>query len=96
MNDSDIVERLVAEYTNFIDYSIDSSATSRRLRCGFCTRSYKYQLVLNQHVNSQHMTDLNQLTDQAHYQLILNFLYDRREILYPEYHQRFFMPVLFY
>lgn len=96
MDDSDIVEMLVAEYSNKIDYTFDRTARSRQLRCGFCTRSYKYQLVLNRHVNSEHMTDLNQLTDQAHYQFILNFLYDRRVILYPEYHQRFFMPVLFY
>ena len=96
MDDSDIVEMLVAEYSNQVDYTFDRTARSRRLRCGFCTRSYKYQLVLNRHVNSEHMTDLNQLTDQAHYQFILNFLYDRRVILYPEYHQRFFMPVLFY
>ena len=96
MDDSDIVEMLVAEYSNKIDYTFDRTARSRQLRCGFCTRSYKYQLVLNRHVNSEHMTDLNQLTDQAHYQFILNFLYGRRVILYPEYHQRFFMPVLFY
>ena len=95
MTDSDIVEMLIVEYTNIIDYTFDRTARRRQLRCGFCTRNYKYQLVLSRHVNTEHMIYLNQLTDRAHYQFILNFLYDSSTILYPEYHQRFFMPVLF-
>ena len=55
MNDSDIVEMLIAEYTNTIDYYFNGQSG---LRCGFCTRSYKYQLVMNQHVNSHHMNRL--------------------------------------
>ena len=95
MNYSDIVEILITEYTNTIDYCFNGQSRQRRLRCGFCTRSYKYQLALNQHVNSFHMTHLNQLSERDHLQFILNYLHDSQEILYPEYHQRFFMPEQF-
>jgi len=96
MNDSDIVEILMADYTNIIDYSFNGRSRKRGLRCGFCTRSYQYQLTLNQHVNSFHMPHLNQLSEQVHMQFILNFLYDTQEILYPEYHLRFFVPEQFF
>ena len=96
MNDSDIVDMLIAEYTNMIDYSYDGRSRFRRLRCGFCIRSYKYQLVLNQHVNSFHTAHLNRLSKQFHMQFILNFIYDSQQILYPEYHQRFFVPEQYY
>lgn len=96
MNDSDIVEMLIAGYTNKIDYAFNARSRIRGLRCGFCTRSYKYQFTLDHHVNSFHMAHLNQLSEQVHIQFILNFLYDTQEILYPEYHQRFFVPEQFY
>ena len=95
MYDSDIVEMLIADYTNAIDYSFNGQSRRRGLRCGFCTRSYKYQLALNQHVNSFHMSRLKQLSERGHMQFILNFLCEASEILYPEYHQRLFMPVQF-
>ena len=91
MNDSDIAEMLITEYTNKIDYFFNGQSRRRGLRCSFCTRSFKYQLVLNQHVNSFHMNRLNQLSERGHMQFILNFLCDSAEILYPEYNQRFFM-----
>ena len=95
MNDSDIVEMLIAEYTNTIDYSFNGQSRQRGLRCGFCTRRYKYQLALNQHVNSFHMSRLKQLSERDHVQFILNFLSDAPEMLYAEFHQRFFNPEKF-
>ena len=95
MNDSDIVEILITEYTNTIDYCFNGQSRQRGLRCSFCTRSYKYQLALNQHVNSFHMTHLNQLSERGHLQFILNFLCDAPEMLYAEFHQRFFIPEQF-
>ena len=96
MNDSDIVEILITEYTNTIDYCFNGQSRQRGLRCGFCTRRYKYQLALNQHVDSFHMSRLKQLSERSHMQFILKFLHDVPEISYPEYHQRFFMPQQFF
>ena len=53
MSLADEAERLLTEYTNAIDYSFDSRDRRRTLKCSFCTRSYKYQAILNEHVNSQ-------------------------------------------
>ena len=66
MNDSDVVEMLIAEYSNTIDYYFNGQTRRRGLSCSFC-RSYKYQLVLNQLVKT-HMTHLNPLSERGHIQ----------------------------
>ena len=62
-NASDIAELLLMDYTYRIDNSTMSQCRKRKLKCGFCKRSYKYQFVLNDHVVRDHLVDLKKLTD---------------------------------
>ena len=84
IDDSDIVEQLLIEYTSQVDHG-----RKRRLRCGFCIRSFKYQIVLNQHVESVHLTDLKKLTERERMDLIDCFLNDDSDITYQKFHQRY-------
>ena len=93
IDDSDIVEQLLIEYTSQVDYSFDCKSRKRRLRCGFCTRTYKYQIVLNQHVESNHLTDLKKLTERERRKLINCFLNDDSDIIYQEFHQRYILSL---
>ena len=63
MNLADTVEKLRMEYSSVIEYTFDSRARTRKLKCNFCHRSYKYQIILDEHVNV-HMNELKILTDE--------------------------------
>ena len=60
---ADKVEQLTMEYSSRIELSFDCRARTRNLRCSFCNRPFKYQMVLDEHVTTKHMTDLKTLTD---------------------------------
>lgn len=69
MSLADTVERLRMEYSSAIEYSFDSRARGRKLKCNFCNRPYKYQLVLDEHV-IKHMNELKKLTDDERRHLL--------------------------
>ena len=64
MSLADTVERLQMEYSSVIEYTIDSRARTKKLKCNFCHRSYKYQIILDEHVNHVHMSELKKLNDE--------------------------------
>ena len=88
-NDSEIVEQLLIEYTTQIDLFFNFKSRKRKLRCGFCTRRYKYQVVLNHHVASDHMADLKKLTDRQRKEMIYSYIKDQSEISYHEFQNRY-------
>ena len=89
-NDSDIAELLLMDYTYRIDNSTMSQCRKRKLKCGFCKRSYKYQIVLNDHVVNDHMIHLKKITDLERFELIHSYLNDGSNISYQEFHQKYF------
>ena len=93
-NDSEIVEQLLMEYTTQIDLFFNFKSRKRKLRCGFCTRRYKYQVVLNHHVASDHMADLKKLTDRQRKELIYSYIKDQSEISYHEFQNRYLRSFL--
>ena len=89
MLDSDIVEQLLHEYTTQVDYLFNFESRKRKLRCGFCTRRYKYKVVLNHHVTTVHMADLKKLTDRQRKELIYFYIIDKSDISYHEFQQQY-------
>ena len=87
--DSDIVEELLNEYTTQVDYLFNFKSRKRKLGCGFCTRKYKYQVVLNHHVTTVHMSDLKKLTDQQRKELIYFYINDKSDISYHKFQQQY-------
>ena len=87
-NLSETVENLLMEYSNSLEYSFKERG--RHLRCSFCNRKFKYQMVLNQHAIEKHLVNLKNLTDEEQKRLILEFLRSDPEILYQDYHQKYF------
>ena len=83
-------EALLMEYSNYVDLYFNGKDRKRPLKCSFCNRSYKYQQVLNNHVNSQHMDKLKQISDQERMEMINNFLLDDSKIMFPEFYRRYF------
>ena len=47
-------------------------------------------MVLNQHAIEKHLVNLKNLTDEEQKRLILEFLRSDPEILYQDYHQKYF------
>ena len=90
MSLADTAEALLMEYSNYVDLYFNGKDRKRPLKCSFCNRSYKYQQVLNNHVNSQHMDKLKQITDQDRMEMIHNFLLDDSKIMFPEFYRRYF------
>ena len=87
-NLSETVENLLMEYSNSLEYSFKERG--RHLRCSFCNRKFKYQMVLHQHAIEKHLVNLKNLTDEEQKRLILEFLRSDPEILYQDYHQKYF------
>ena len=54
MSLADEVEQLMVEYSHAVDMTLGCTSNSkyRRLKCGFCYRTYKYHAVLTNHVFS--------------------------------------------
>ena len=54
MSLADEVEQLMVEYSLAVDMAMGSTSNSkcRRLKCGFCCRTYKYHAVFTNHVYS--------------------------------------------
>ena len=90
MSLADTAEALLMEYSNYVDLYFNGQDRKRPLKCSFCNRSYKYQQVLNNHVNSQHMDKLKQISDQERMNMIHNFLHDDSNIMFPEFYRRYF------
>ena len=90
MSLADTAEALLMEYSNYVDLYFNGKDRKRSLKCSFCNRSYKYQQVLNKHVNSQHMDKLKQISDQERMEMINNFLLDDSKIMFPEFYRRYF------
>ena len=90
MSLADTAEALLMEYSNYVDLYFNGKDRKRPLKCSFCNRSYKYQQVLNNHVNSQHMDKLKQISDQDRMEMIHNFLLDDSKIMFPEFYRRYF------
>ena len=90
MSLADTAEALLMEYSNYVDLYFNGKDRKRPLKCSFCNRSYKYQQVLNKHVNSQHMDKLKQISDQGRMEMINNFLLDDSKIMFPEFYRRYF------
>ena len=82
------VETLLMEYSNSLEYAYKSRRC--RIKCSFCNRSFKYQLVLNEHAMGKHMDNLKNLTNDEQRMLILDFIKSDSKMLYQDYHQRFF------
>ena len=87
---ADIVEQLAMEYSLQIELSFDHRARTRNLRCNFCNRPFKYQMVLEEHVTSNHMTDLKQLTDDERRDFLQKYIKDESKMLYPDFHRQRF------
>ena len=92
-NDSEIAELLLMDYTNRIDYSFMSQCRKRKLKCGFCARTYKYQVVLNDHVVKDHMVDLKKITDLDRMQLIQHYMNETTYISYAKFHQKYLKDI---
>ena len=90
INYSEIVENLLMEYTNQIDDSVKRQSRERKLICGFCSRTFKYQTRKNDHVASIHMTDLKKLRDQDRMEFIYSFVINRSITLYQDFHHFYF------
>ena len=82
------VETLLMEYSNSLEYSFRERG--RCIKCSFCNRSFKYQLVLNEHAMEQHMDNLKNITDEEQKNMILQFIKSDSKMLYQDYHQKFF------
>ena len=89
MSLADTAEALLMEYSNYVDLYFNGQDRKRPLKCSFCNRSYKYQQVLNNHVNSQHMDKLKQISDRERMNMIHNFLLDDSKIMFPEFYRRY-------
>ena len=90
MSLADTAEALINEYSEYVDLYFNSKDRTRPLKCSFCNRSYKYQQVLNNHVNTQHMDKLKQIDDQERMKMIHTFLLDETKIMFPEFYRRYF------
>ena len=90
MSLADTAEALINEYSEYVDLYFNSKDRKRPLKCSFCNRSYKYQQVLNNHVNTQHMDKLKQIDDQERMKMIHTFLLDDTKIMFPEFYRRYF------
>ena len=55
MNSADEIQQMMVEYSIAIDMSLghDSDSRRRMLKCGFCTRTYKYHIILENHIFSK-------------------------------------------
>ena len=55
MNSADEIEQMMVEYSIAIDMSLGGDSNSRRrmFKCGFCTRTYKYHTILENHIFSK-------------------------------------------
>ena len=55
MNLTDEIEQMMLEYSIAIEITMGSNSNSRRrnLKCGFCTRTYKYDILLVNHIYSK-------------------------------------------
>ena len=55
MNSADEIQQMMVEYSIAIDMSLghDSNSRRRMLKCGFCTRTYKYHTILENHIFSK-------------------------------------------
>ena len=73
---ADIVEQLTMEYASRIELSFDRRARKRNLRCNFCNRPFKYQMVLDEHVTTKHMADLKKLTDDERRDFLQKYIKD--------------------
>ena len=87
---ADRVEQLAMEYSLRIELSFDFRAQTRHLRCNFCNRAFKYQMVLDEHVTGNHMTDLKQLTDDERRDFLQKYIKDESKMLYPDFHRQRF------
>ena len=84
---ADEVEQLTMEYSSRIELSFDCRARTRKLRCSFCNRPFKYQMVLDEHVTTKHMTDLKTLTDDERRDFLLKYIKDESKMMYPDFHR---------
>ena len=84
---ADKVEQLTMEYASRIELSFDCRARTRNLRCSFCNRPFKYQMVLDEHVTTKHMADLKKLTDDERRDFLQKYIKDESKMLYPDYHR---------
>ena len=90
MSCADKVEQLLKEYTSSIELSFDFRARKRPLRCSFCNRPYKYQVVLDEHVITGHMDLLKTLTDDERLAFLQNYIKDESKMMYPDFHLKHF------
>ena len=53
MNLADEIDQLMVEYSFAMESSSARSSKSRKFKCGFCFRTYKYYTILADHVYSK-------------------------------------------
>ena len=87
---ADKVEQLAMEYSLRIELLFDLRARTRNLRCNFCNRLFKYQMVLDEHVTANHMTNLKKLTDDERRDFLQKYIKDESKMLYPDFHRQRF------
>ena len=90
MSFADEVEQLLKEYTSTIELSFDFRARKRPLRCSFCNRPYKYQVIMDEHVITRHMNLLKTLTDDERLEFLRKYIKDESKMMYPEFHRKHF------
>jgi len=53
MNLADEIEQMMIEYSLAIDMGNNSNSRRRNLKCEFCTRTFKYHILLKKHIYSK-------------------------------------------
>ena len=85
------IEKILNQYSFEFDSSLDKKDKLRRLKCGFCNCLFKYQVCLNNHVNTKHMVDLKELSNLERLSFIRLFNEDDRDISYAQFHKEYFI-----
>ena len=84
------IEAILNQYSYEFDRSLDKKDRFRRLKCCFCNCLFKYQMCLNEHVNTKHMVDLKELSNLERLAFIRLYLEDDRDISYAQFHNEYF------
>ena len=84
------IEAILNQYSFEFDRSLDKKDRFRCLKCSFCNCIFKYQVCLNQHVNTKHMVDLKELSNFERLSFIRLYLEDDRDISYAQFHNEYF------
>ena len=84
------IEAISNQYSFEFDRSLDKKDRFRCLKCSFCNCLFKYQVCLNQHVNTKHMVDFKELSNFERLSFIRLYLEDDRDISYAQFHNEYF------